>query len=113
MLVKRTTVHGSEVVIACDAKCTKAWGLQKRPSRVVDESKPDDIVWLGDGELKQAPSDPKTTVNGYGKPLKPEHRMNQWCVSECERSMFVSPNETKETHNWRRRTRNMKLHETK
>ena len=75
----------SKVVLTCDGKCTKAWGIGQRPKIILDENDQNDFAWLADHELGDAPADPGTYENGYAKPSGP-HDMNTWCVRECERS---------------------------
>ncbi len=85
MHTKQIRWFGSEVTLACDGKCTKAWGLNCRPKVELDPSEPDDVAWLADDELGDAPQDPGTYEGGHAKPEGP-HEMNKWCARECERS---------------------------
>jgi hypothetical protein len=85
MHTKQIRWFGSEVTLACDGKCTKAWGLNCRPKVELDPSDPDDVAWLADDELGDAPQDPGTYEGGHAKPEGP-HEMNKWCARECERS---------------------------
>lgn len=71
-------------VLACDGKCSKAWGLSQRP-KVQLGADDDDVAWLADGELGDAPSLPGTYEGGCTKPRGPDG-MNKWCARECERS---------------------------
>ena len=66
-----------------DGKCNKAWGVNQRPKIQLSDDD-DDIAWLADSELGEAPIDPGTYEGGEGKPLTPKH--NKWCFRECERS---------------------------
>lgn len=81
------------VVILCDGKCEKAWGINNRPKVVITEGDVDDYYYVPDGELGIAPEDPGTYEGGHGKPDPREgpDRMNKWCARECERSMFLDP----------------------
>jgi hypothetical protein len=79
--------------IACDEKCAKAWGISTRPSVSLSEN-PDDIVWLSDGELGDAPINPGTYEGGHAKPTGPAQIPNKWCVRECERCAMSRPGES-------------------
>lgn len=90
--------------VACDGKCSKAWGINQRPRKYLsgdpDEAetakewgrRADDFVWFADDELGEAPEDPGTYEGGHAKPLGP-HEMNKWCTRECERSVLVGRGE--------------------
>lgn len=85
MILSKTFSNGS--TLACDGNCTKAWGINRRPFEKLSEN-PDDVAYLADHELGEAPSDPGTYEGGYGKP-SPDggpNRQNKWCYRECERS---------------------------
>jgi hypothetical protein len=84
MHTKDVTLFGKPATVACDGNCQKAWGISARPKlRLgVDD---DDVVWLADGELGEAPADPGTYEGGFAKPTGP-HEMNKWCTRQCERS---------------------------
>ena len=73
------------VTFACDGQCTKAWGLNNRPKVEFDPDEPDDVAWLADSELGEAPVQPGTWEGGHGMPNGP-HDMNKLCARECERS---------------------------
>ncbi len=88
LLTKRIVYSGREQIAACDAKCHKAWGIQERPKLSLSDN-PDDVVYLSDGELPEAPANPGTFEGGYGKPLDESERLNRWCVRQCERSDFA------------------------
>lgn len=81
---------GKTWALVCDGRCDKAWGLNRRPRINFDEKDPDDIAWLSDNELGEAPEDPGTYEGGHGKPsstpLSDPNEMNKWCARECERS---------------------------
>lgn len=105
MIHKNIIYFGKPCVLACDAQCHKAWGINNRP-RVymhdptltvypndehhyppdMDEYNGDDYAYLADGELGDAPIDPGTTEGFQPKPTEPEERLNKWCARECERS---------------------------
>ena len=80
-------MFGQPVTIGCDGRCDKAWGINTRPKiRLSDHG--DDVVWLSDDELGEAPKDPGTYEGGCAKPHDPNF-MNKWCARECERSTVV------------------------
>jgi hypothetical protein len=92
MIAKQITFFGKQCILACDANCGKAWGISNRPKLQLSNDE-DDIVWLADGELGEAPQFPGTWEGGQGKPLNPEGRLNKWCARECERSVIVDVGE--------------------
>lgn len=90
MLVKSIFFCGSPVVIACDGKCTSAFGINSRPHVQLSDNE-DDHADLADHELGIAPIDPGTYEGGEAKPTDYEDpkRQNKWCARECERSVLV------------------------
>jgi hypothetical protein len=82
MISKSIIYFGKSCILACDAKCEKAWGMNSRP-------RDDDEIELPDSVLGIAPIDPGT-YEGFGddggKPTCEEERLNKWCARECERS---------------------------
>ena len=84
MQSKQITFMGRPMVMACDGKCEKAWGVNNRP-RVTFGEDPDNFAWLSDAETDKAPDDPGTYEGGCAKPKNPDG-MNKWCARECERS---------------------------
>lgn len=108
---KRIRGYGQQLVMACDGRCDKAWGINGRPKlffmekgeaprALIEGEDPrdeDDYVWLGDDELGTAPADPGTYEGGYAKPsavpLTDPEPMNKWCFRECERSESFKPGE--------------------
>jgi hypothetical protein len=82
---KQIVWFGRDCTLACDGKCDKAWGITNRPSVSFDQEEPDDIAWLTDHELVEAPICTGVWEGGHGKPTGP-HEMNKWCARECERS---------------------------
>ena len=86
MPVKLITFCGQPAAVACDGKCNKAWGINRRPREQLDPNDPDDEVLLADDELGEAPADPGTYEGDCGKPVSDDEKMNKWCVRECERS---------------------------
>ncbi len=78
--------------VACDEKCSKAWGINNRPSEKISDN-PDDFVWLSDDELGEAPIDPGTYEGGQAKPTNKSEIPNKWCVRECERCVRLGPDQ--------------------
>jgi hypothetical protein len=111
MIAKSILMFGQPCILACDAKCHKAWGINNRPQIYLDdptqtirgygyeaERSPDfengqgdydNTVDLADDELGNAPEDPGTGEGGHGKPRTSEERLNKWCARECERSVTI------------------------
>lgn len=87
-MIQRDIIYfGQSIVVACDEKCNKAWGMNSRPKEYFDNNE-DDYAYLSDDELGDAPINPGT-YEGFemtGKPQTKEERLNKWCVRECERS---------------------------
>lgn len=84
MHTKDVTMFGQPVTLACDGNCRKAWGINSRPSVRLGADE-DDVAWLADDELGEAPADPGTYEGGHAKPASPAG-MNKWCARECERA---------------------------
>lgn len=91
ILVSNIRWFGEDAALVCDGKCEKAWGINARPRIEFDSEDPDDIAYLADGELEEAPRDPGTYEGGHGKPTNydDDERHNKWCARECERSCIV------------------------
>ena len=87
MLTKEIVAFGQSLILSCDGKCHKAWGINQRPSIQFDSNDPDDTAFLADGELGEAPIDPGTYEGGHGKPIHDTQKLNKWCYRECERSI--------------------------
>jgi hypothetical protein len=85
MIAKSILYFGVPSCVCCDAKCSKAWGINNRPKVQLSDNE-DDYYFLADNELGQAPEQPGTWEGRDTKPTKPEDRLNKWCVRECERS---------------------------
>lgn len=83
---------GQNAVLTCDAKCSKAWGINSRPKQHLSEN-PDDYEFLSDSELGDAPIDPQIYEGGHAKPRIKAERHNQWCARECERSRIAKKTE--------------------
>lgn len=78
------TYCGQQVKVACDEKCNKAWGINKRPKEQLSGD-PDDYVYLSDNELGEAPVNPRTYEGDDAKPIDKSDIPNKWCVRQCER----------------------------
>lgn len=90
LLLTEGLFFAEQAILICDGKCSKAWGWNNRP-RIELSDDPDNIVWLADGELGDAPDDPGTYEGGHAKPTTRDERHNKWCWRECERSCMVDP----------------------
>lgn len=109
MIARQITYFGQPAVVACDARCDKAWGSVTRPSEPVSDAD-DDVVFLADDELGEAPADPGTYEGGHAKPVSRDDRLNKWCVRACERCAMSRPGkagEVIETRDWSRRIYNL------
>jgi hypothetical protein len=83
---KIITYFGQQVKVACDGKCSKAWGINNRPRIEFSKEDLDDMVFLSDDEIKEnAPENPGTYEGGCAKPIDDDEKPNKWCVRECER----------------------------
>ena len=84
------TYRGRPVILACDAQCEKAFGINLRPTspNSLDE---DDFEWLADNELGQAPAITGETEGGQDKPRDLLEAHNKWCARACERCVMVNP----------------------
>lgn len=89
------TYFGQRMRVVCDRNCHKAWGIQNRPYVHLSDDK-DDIAYLADSELGEAPVDPGTYEGRDAKPLSPDEFPNRWCVRECERCNKSAPGEYEE-----------------
>lgn len=89
LLVKPITFFDEKLVLACDGRCDKAWGINTRPRHQLSDD-PDDYEFLADGELGEAPADPGTYEGNHAKPAPSDgpYRQNKWCARECERSVM-------------------------
>lgn len=101
------TYFGKPARVLCDRKCGKAWGISNRPQIEFDPDDPDDIAYLADDELGEAPADPGTYEGSHAKPLTPDAFPNKWCVRECERCVMVEPGEAFKLPDFSRRRYNM------
>lgn len=106
MIAKGIVFFDQPCVLACDAKCSKAWGINSRPSARLSDD-PDDYAWLADGELGAAPEDPGTYEGGHAKPRTLTERLNKWCARECERSVLIGRDEDIELPSFAERRHNI------
>lgn len=92
-MLKGNITFGMEAaIVACDGKCNKAFGINGRPKVTLSENE-DDYYYIPDGDLGEAPIDPRSYEGIDAKPLSPDEFPNHWCVRECERSTMVRPGE--------------------
>lgn len=90
MLKKQIRFFGQDVVLACDGRCDKAWGINGRAQVRLGEDA-DDYVFVPDSALGSAEY-PQTweglAMEGRpsDEPLADAEQMNRWCARECERS---------------------------
>jgi len=98
-ILRGITMFGHSRVLTCDAKCSKAWGINNRSRRQLSADE-DDYVFLGDDELGEAPADPGTSEGGDYKPQDNSERLNKWCARECERSEIVEHGKTVSVLPW-------------
>lgn len=106
MIAKVVYYFERPIVLVCDARCDKAWGVSQRPRVALDPSDPDDKAWLADDELGTAPVNPGTYEGIDGKPNGPDWRLNRWCARECERCVHGKPGEIVQPRDWSRRMYN-------
>ena len=92
--------NGSACFVVCDGNCGKAWGVTARPKVELDPKEPDDVVFLADGELGEAPADPGTYEGGHAKPMTRPSRHNKWCARQCERSETFDPGQEAVVPDW-------------
>lgn len=92
----------------CDRRCDKAWGVNGRRADTgssIEFDQDDDVVYLADGEVGDAPRDPGTYEGGQGKPMFPDEH-NKWCLRECERSSVIEVGEPIRIHDFGHRLYN-------
>ena len=104
MHTKQILYLGQQMLLACDGKCNKAWGITKRPKEQLGADV-DDVAYLADGELGDAPAFPGTYEGGWTKPRDPGG-MNKWCSRECERSAIANNAKALTLPDWSRRAVN-------
>ena len=106
MLAKQVKFFDNILILACDGKCNKAWGINSRPLNQLSDDD-GDFEWLNDNELGDAPDDPQTYEGQHGKPQAWHERLNKWCARECERSIMARPNEAFELKDFSQRIPNL------
>lgn len=111
MLTKEINAYGKPLVIGCDAKCEKAFGINGR-QRIQVSPIEDDYAWLADHEVGFAPVSGKTNILYEGgdqkpDPSIPETRLNKWCFRECERCESAPTKEGLILHDFSNRVFNM------
>ena len=79
---------GRKAILACDAKCSHAWG-RRRPKRMLSNDC-DDFESVSDYEAGPCPFSGMDLDSDGGdmKPNSPEGK-NKWCARSCERSVIV------------------------
>jgi hypothetical protein len=82
---KQINAYNKQLIIVCDNKCEKAFGIHGRPTISFDEENMDDYAFLSDDEVGIAPIDPGNYEGGHAKPKNDSEKMNKWCFRECER----------------------------
>ena len=93
MIKKDIIYFGGAFVLFCDEKCNKAWGICSRENVQISDDE-DDVEWLTDDELGEAPEDPGTYDGGHAKPTCDADKLNKWCCRTCERSEMIEKKKT-------------------
>lgn len=110
MLTMEIVFFHRKVILTCDGKCDKAWGVDSRPEVQLSEDI-DDFEWLSDGELGSAPLDPGTEEGWDKKPVTEVDKLNRWCARQCERSRITKPGEVVILRDFSKRFQNIKNRE--
>jgi len=105
-LQKEVLAFGKNILIGCDEKCNKAWGINSREKNQLSEDE-DDYCFLSDDELGIAPIDPGTYECTSAKPKNDNQKLNKWCFRECERLERCNIGEELKLHDWSKRFYNM------
>lgn len=110
MLSKEVIFFGHKVVVACDEKCDKAWGMSSRARFQItpEEEDYDDFAYLADSELGVAPEDPGTYEGSCAKPIDDSEKLNKWCCRECERCVMHELDEEIKLRDFTKRLYNKK-----
>jgi hypothetical protein len=108
MMEQQITYFGQQVTVACDEKCNKAWGINKRPQNQLSDD-PDDYEYLSDDELGEAPVHPGTWEGSDKKPVNKAGIPNRWCVRECERCGKFEVGESITLKDFSQRIRNIDI----
>ena len=87
--IRPTLYCGASVLLACDGRCSHAWGL-RRPRTELDPDEPDDYLAASDDEAGPCPF-MGMDLGAEGCDTKPDSPadMNRWCARACERSVMV------------------------
>ncbi len=86
MLTKEIKWFNRKAILACDGKCSKAFGINLREKINLDPNDEDDYYYLSDDEVGIAPIDTGIYEGGHPKPNNESQKLNKWCARECERS---------------------------
>lgn len=88
--IKPVLYVGAPVLIACDGRCSHAWG-RRRPRTELDPDEPDDYVAASDDDAGPCPLT-GMELDADGGDTKPDSPadMNRWCARSCERSVLVN-----------------------
>lgn len=100
---------GEDAKVNCDGNCKKAFGYNNRPKIQLSDDD-DDVVYLADGEVGDAPGNPGTYECGIGKPLSSNEFPTKWCVRECERCAVSDVGQSElplPVNDWSERTYNI------
>jgi hypothetical protein len=98
LLARSIVFCGRSMVVACDGRCDRAWGVQERPRTALSPGDPDDFVWLGDEHEDARTTPGREHLVSEGGDLRPSDvalspgdsvLMNRWCARACERSVLV------------------------
>ena len=81
------TYRGTPALLACDGRCSHAWG-RFRPRTYQNPQDPDDYIAASDDEAGPCPLR-GMELDAEGGDLKPSDPgdMNKWCARSCERSV--------------------------
>lgn len=87
--IKPVLFFGASTLIACDGRCSHAWGYC-RPRTELDPDEPDDYLAASDDEAGPCPLT-GMDLGAEGDDTKPDSPagMNRWCARACERSVRI------------------------
>lgn len=102
--ISRHVRAGEGYLLACDGNCTKAWGVRNRPWVQLGKED-DDIGFLSDSELGDAPVGEEPSEGGDTKPYSPLAK-NKWCARQCERSVIAATEDTVQLPDFSKRVLN-------
>lgn len=101
VLASHISYFARPVLLVCDERCDKAWGINNRPKKQLSDNE-DDYEFLSDDKLDTAPIDTGISEGGHKKPKHYGERHNKWCARECERAEklgYVGRDLSKRTRN--------------